>query len=545
MIRIVSTIYFILLGFALFGQTIMDLEADLSKAASSKEKVDIHLQLAKAYRGNDWDKAADHAFQAYNLSNRIVDKKLMAEASMLEADLLLRGGNNEKAESSFKRTLIHAKQLNNTGLALECFDQLTGISKKENNYKKAFNYAQQAVDMLSKGITNSSFIPSSKSKPQPASQNSGNTIKVDIDKLKAAKAKLEKDIANLNEDKRKLMEDKEMLDILRAEFANKEEEVNRTLSQQNSALDSLSAAKDIAAKMSRKEKQKLLRDIQSKSKESEALKRIADEIQLESDERAEKDRYLQYLLISLSGFILLLTFLFYGRYRSKKKAAKKLEQNNKIIDEARQRSDELLLNILPAAIADELKTKGKAKARRYNQATVMFTDFKNFSGITERMPPETLVSELDKCFKSFDFIISQYKIEKIKTIGDSYMCASGLSDKASAVNMIQAALDIQEFLEDIKKEKKSRGLPYFEARIGIHTGPVVAGVVGINKFAYDIWGDTVNIASRMESKGEVGKVNISADTYKHVKNTYKCIPRGKLNVKNKGLVEMYFVDGLL
>ncbi|MEM9992433.1 MAG: adenylate/guanylate cyclase domain-containing protein, partial [Bacteroidota bacterium] len=184
-----------------------------------------------------------------------------------------------------------------------------------------------------------------------------------------------------------------------------------------------------------------------------------------------------------------------------------------------------------------------AKARRYEQVTVMFTDFKNFTKMAERLTPEQLVKELDDCFKAFDLIVSQYPdIEKIKTIGDAYMCASGFSGSRSAPNSItRAALEFQEYLQDMKLQKQRLGLPFFEARIGLHTGPVVAGVVGSKKFSYDIWGDTVNLAARMEQNSEVGAINVSENTYQLIRYNFKCAHRGRVQAKNKGMVDMYFV----
>ena len=219
-----------------------------------------------------------------------------------------------------------------------------------------------------------------------------------------------------------------------------------------------------------------------------------------------------------------------------------MQEINRQIDEERKRSDELLLNILPEQIANELKENGKASAQKYENVTVLFTDFKDFTKVSEKLTPEQLVRELDYCFRGFDFIISQYGVEKIKTIGDAYMCASGLTNKRTMpVNIIKAGLEMQEFLEDYKKERMVKGLPFFEARIGIHTGPVVAGVVGVKKFAYDIWGDTVNIAARMEANAGVGKVNISEETYRQVKYNFDCEHRGKIEAKNKGYIDMYHV----
>ncbi|MBK7959289.1 MAG: adenylate/guanylate cyclase domain-containing protein [Bacteroidetes bacterium] len=203
-----------------------------------------------------------------------------------------------------------------------------------------------------------------------------------------------------------------------------------------------------------------------------------------------------------------------------------------------------MLNILPEEVAEELKAKGVAAAKQFDEVTVMFTDFKDFTKVSEKLSPTELVEEIHTCFKAFDNIITKYNIEKIKTIGDSYMCVGGLPVKnlTHATDVVNAALEMQEFLTNYSRERILRGKETFEMRIGIHTGTVVAGIVGVKKFAYDIWGDTVNIASRMESSGEPGKVNISATTFEHVKNTFNCVYRGKISAKNKGDIEMYFVD---
>jgi adenylate cyclase len=210
----------------------------------------------------------------------------------------------------------------------------------------------------------------------------------------------------------------------------------------------------------------------------------------------------------------------------------------------RKRSDGLLLNILPSAVAEELKDKGSAEAKHFDEVTVMFTDFKNFTKISEKLTPSQLVAEIHTCFKAFDHIITKYNIEKIKTIGDSYMCAGGLPvpNKTNAADVVNAALEIQQFMLRHLEQRVKDGKEKFEVRIGVHTGPVVAGIVGVKKFAYDIWGDTVNIASRMESSGEAGKINISGATYKLVKDKFSCTYRGKIEAKNKGEIDMYFVE---
>ena len=223
-------------------------------------------------------------------------------------------------------------------------------------------------------------------------------------------------------------------------------------------------------------------------------------------------------------------------------------QRNRINRE-KKRSEELLLNILPEEVAEELKAKGSAEAVHIDQVTVLFTDFKGFTAMSETMSPQEIVRDLNECFSTFDRITEKYGIEKIKTIGDAYMAAGGLPtpNTTHATDVIKAAFEMRDLIAEAKARKIAAGFPYFEIRIGIHTGPVVAGIVGVKKFQYDIWGDTVNTASRMESSGEVGKVNISEATYALVRNVpgLTFTSRGRVQAKGKGEMEMYFVGSAI
>lgn len=212
----------------------------------------------------------------------------------------------------------------------------------------------------------------------------------------------------------------------------------------------------------------------------------------------------------------------------------------------KRKSDNLLLNILPAQVADELKEQGESKAKRLDNVTVLFTDFKGFTQMSESLTPEELVAEIHHCFSEFDRIMGVHGVEKIKTIGDAYMAAAGVPSPSEthAEDVIKAAMDIREFMIKRKQELERNGKLAFEMRIGVHTGTVVAGIVGKKKFQYDIWGDTVNTAARMESSGEPGSINVSEATYELVKNKFKFTSRGKVKAKGKGELEMYFVEGL-
>ncbi|TAE04693.1 MAG: adenylate/guanylate cyclase domain-containing protein, partial [Bacteroidetes bacterium] len=245
--------------------------------------------------------------------------------------------------------------------------------------------------------------------------------------------------------------------------------------------------------------------------------------------------------------LLLFTGFLVRTNRITKKSNQMLAQEKQLTEQERDKSEALLLNILPLPIAQELKTNGKALPRQYKMASALFTDFKGFTTVAEKMTPNELIGELDECFAKFDEIITSHRLEKIKTIGDAYMCVGGIpeANTTNAIDAVLAGLEIQRFMEDKRAERLAQGKEYWFLRLGINTGEVVAGVIGKKKFAYDVWGDTVNTASRLESSGEIGKVNISGNTYAHIKDLFVCTHRGRIDAKNKGAIDMYFVEGIL
>ncbi len=235
-----------------------------------------------------------------------------------------------------------------------------------------------------------------------------------------------------------------------------------------------------------------------------------------------------------------------GQAEDLAKQSSELEQKNAQLEIEKNKTDELLQNILPYEIAEQLKNKGEVKAKKYRMVTIMFTDFKDFTKISSELEPEEIIKELGVYFKKFDEITEEHFIEKIKTIGDAYMCVGGLPlrNKSNPIDIVLAAMEIQRFMKDYNDLRKAKGYTVWELRIGIHTGKVVAGVIGTKKFAYDIWGDAVNTASRLETAGEPGKINISGATYEYIKDYFICTYRGKIPAKNKGEIDMYFVEGL-
>ncbi len=255
-----------------------------------------------------------------------------------------------------------------------------------------------------------------------------------------------------------------------------------------------------------------------------------------------------FLLLTLVAISILVYAFFQFRLRKLKEAKVILEQKvherTEQLNDEKEKSERLLLNILPKDTADELKEKGYADTRNYDNASVLFSDFKGFTNLTEQMNSAELVKMLDSAFKAFDRNCDRFGVEKIKTIGDAYMCATGIpkSDGAHAQQLIEFAKAMIQEMNALNQENRAKGLPSWDIRIGIHSGPLIAGVVGEKKFAYDIWGDTVNLASRMESSGEPGRINLSESTYALIKDSYKCTARGKIKAKNKGELEMYFLE---
>ncbi|MFZ4544920.1 MAG: adenylate/guanylate cyclase domain-containing protein [Saprospiraceae bacterium] len=509
-----------------------------SRYATKPEQIQNALKMAEDSKGSDPNKATEWAQKAYDIANSIGDQNAMARASYINGEAFTSLKSMSKAKAKFERAIAHAETSGDFGLMSNCFDKLISMATRENDMKNLLRYAQMASVQLGKkgnattGNRAQSSVPDTRFQ-QLAQENSA---------LSKQNGELRQQLAGYTNNNKSLERENNSIANAKqqAELKQQQAEIqNRDFEEKLSHMSAEKAKALLLVKQKASEKKRI---------EAEYEKDIAQKDREIKDQelKAEKSRSLQNILIVGIVGALMVMILLFNRFRANKKAKEVLVEKNKLIEKEQQRSEELLLNILPPAIADELKRNGKAKARSVDDVSVLFTDFKNFTSLAERLSPEQLVAELDYCFKGFDYIISQYNIEKIKTIGDAYMCAAGLTpNSGNAIKMVKAATEMQEFLRDYKEMKIAKNEPFFEARIGINTGPVVAGVVGNKKFAYDIWGDTVNLAARMEQNSEADKINISEATYWKVKYDFDCEFRGKLKVKNKGEVEMYFVNAAI
>lgn len=524
----------------LFQQTLAQTPEQRFVKATKQEQVQIAMQIAQNNKTSDPTKAATWAQKAYDVAKELSNQGAMAQAAFVNAEAFMSAKAVGKAKPKFERAAAHAEAIGDFAMVSDCYTQLINLASRENNSKESLRLGQIAASLLKKkgggGNAAQSSVPDNRYQ-QLAEENKA--LNREISNLRQQLA------GNKQGEKAKIADAQRQLEKLE-KVRQEAEQQSKQLESQISTMSAEKAKAVLLAENAKRQQEKL--EAQKKSIEAQQEKEIAEkEAELKTAElAAEQSKNLRnILLVGLIGLVGILILVF-NRFKANQKAKKVLEEKSRMIEKEQQRSEELLLNILPPSIAEELKREGRAKARSIPEASVLFTDFKNFTQIAEQLTPEQLVAELDYCFKGFDYIISQYNIEKIKTIGDAYMCASGLTaNSGTPIKLVQAAMEMQDFLRDYREEKIALGQPYFEARIGIHTGPVVAGVVGNKKFAYDIWGDTVNLAARMEQNGEPNRVNISESTYWKVKYDFDCEFRGKLNVKNKGDVEMYFVKGKL
>lgn len=520
---------------SVWSQTIQELESSLAAAATNQEKMDLYYRLGEAYLRTDTKKALEYSRQAHNLSIGGASDAMAAQSAYLLGQVYERDNNDRNAEVWYRTTLTFAKKVGDSDLIIKSVDKRSKIAVKDRNYRRAYDINQEAFEYFSqKGLSISDL--------ERKYDQQRNQLEREKRTLEAERTRLQTEIQTLSTEKDQLSTEKTVLTEQQLKLQKEKDKVESQVNEKEEKLAEVTEQKAIVEELA-KTKEQEVKALTREALEKQATIEAARADLMTAKLAEEQSRNLLNMSLFTGGFVLVLALLFFTRFRLTQRSRRELEEKNKIIKKEQERSERLLLNILPQPIAEELKEKGKARARKFEEVTVLFTDFKNFTQIAEMLTPEELVEELDKCFKAFDLIIARYPdIEKIKTIGDSYMCVSGLTEqKTFPYNIIRAAFEFQRFLEEQKQERQRLSKPFFEARIGVHTGPVVAGVVGVNKFAYDIWGDTVNTASRMEANCEPGKINISESTYRNVKYQFLCEHRGKIPAKHKGMVDMYYV----
>ena len=538
--KYILVLLFILVGSSVWAQSAKELERQLANTSDRRQKMMLHYELGKAYLRSDTKKSIDNSKSAHERAVQLNNKEVAAQAAYLVSRAYNRENDYRREVNWLESTIALAKQANDADLIIKAVDKVSRLiirKNRSNGHRMAYTYVQDAFDYFSKGGDRNITDFQAKFERDKAK------LERDRKKLERERQKLRDEIESLASERDNLKDDNTVLTERQRILEREKEDVEKEIEEKDEAIQEVEKKRRQIERDNRKQREKI--------DDLELAKQLADaeianqdmRLQLAKKEQ-EQGQYLNFLLAGLAVLFILLALTNYFRFRAKKRTNAKLEVQNKIIEEERRRSDELLLNILPAPIAQELKETGKATAQKFKDATVLFTDFKNFTRIASMLTPEKLVKEIDDTFRAFDFIISQYDdLEKIKTIGDAYMVASGLTNrKTIPYNMIKAAKEMQEYLEETKEKKIKLNEPFFEARIGIHTGPVVAGVVGNKKFAYDIWGDTVNIAARMEANCEVGKVNLSEVTAGLVKYKHPVVYRGKVQVKNKGMMDMYYLQ---
>ena len=523
-------------AFSFAQESIEDLKKELEQANSSKDRMYVNYRLGEAYMRVDSDKSVAYGKEAYRLADQINNMGMAARSAYLVGQAYDRQRDKERYSKTWYDTaLASAKKAGDSDLIIKSVEKRSKIETKDRDYREAYHIVEEAFKYFSGKGTSISDLESRYEQEK---------VKLEREKrqLESERQRLTGEIENLLNERSTLSTDKDRLERRQQQLVQEKAKVEEEINEKEEELATVAEAKE-KAEQAAQSKAREVKQLSREKLEQEAVLKTKEAELAKASLQAEISKNQQKLLLILAGFGVLFALFLLVLFLSARRSRSRLADKNKIIKQEQERSDELLLNILPQPIAEELKHYGKAQPRKYDQVTVLFSDFKNFTKISEQLSPEELVAELDKCFKAFDFIISQYDdIEKIKTIGDAYMCASGLSERKTIPhNLVRAALEMQEFLDEQKQEKMRLGRPFFEARIGIHTGSVVAGVVGVNKFAYDIWGDTVNIAARMEANSQEGRVNISDTTYRLIKYKFECEYRGKVQAKNKGLIDMYFV----
>jgi adenylate cyclase len=505
----ISIFIFFLTSTVITAQNLVDLE-NAARGASGKTRVEQFINVADvAITQGDYNKAYDLANEAESFAEKINAPLLRAKALNRSGKALQflskrKGlfGKKERPEQYFTKSndVLRKNNALNDPLMMENFEQLKKIAENKGSAADLQKIEQQIAQIQTGGA--------------PLAVASG------------TRSELKQEVSNLNS---ALHKEKMAADTNRA--------IALRMLAQSQALQAQLSQKEATLNQMTEGQMKVEFMLLQQSQMVDSLMLTNQNLALGEAKASRNFSYaIAAVLLLLSGGIA------YSLLRAKHNS-RVLSEKNRIIGAERERSDRLLLNILPFVVAEELKQKGSTSARFHEDVSVLFADFVNFTQIAERITPQQLVNDLDTCFKAFDEIMQQHGLEKIKTIGDAYLSAGGLQDTgAQTIQIVNAARDMQRWLTTWNAQRGQQNLPEYHARIGIHRGPIVAGVVGAQKFAFDIWGDTVNIAARVEQASESGRINLSGAAYEALQGQIACKYRGKIPIKNKADIDMYFVE---
>ena len=539
---------------------------DIAKSIDYKYGMaEILMQTGYVYHDNeDIILALDYFKESLKLFEEVGDETGVSFIYNEFGSIYRTEGEFDKSLDYYLKSIAINSRIGNDDDNAVMYLNIGSLYRDHGDFEKGLDYMQKGLEIFEKyqdklgiasGLAGIGSVHVENNEPDKALDYFENSLSIsnEIDDIQGSIATM-LDLSNIYIEKGKLDEAigfckksldlaKEIGDIGGQESAfNGLYECHKALGKTSLALSYLEEMLTVSDSIKGEATMRKLQEIEfSKQLLKDSLLRVEEDIKIEMAHQSElhqKDR-INNLAIGLGLFFLLLSGGLYSRWKYIKNA-------NTIIEKERDRSESLLLNILPAEIAEELKEKGEAAARDFDLVSILFTDFKGYTEKSEKLSAKELVDEINACFKAFDHICDKYGIEKIKTIGDAYMAAGGLPVKNTEFvkNTVLAALEMQLFILDRAEVKKAKNEIPFEMRVGIHTGPVVAGIVGVRKFQYDIWGDTVNTASRMESHGNVGKVNISQHTYEILQEdpNFTFESREKIEIKGKKDMKMWFVE---
>jgi len=533
----------------------------LARGCDTDPNVDIFLNRALAYNKLGRSKQAIAELLKAESSGLAYNAEIQKQIAQIYLNL----SKEKDALIYINKAIDNAQLRNDVEMLVDLYAFRSGVEYLAKSYKGSLKSVSLGTDLVDKVRTKQITEESRRLRIQDFMVNVENEQRQNQleDELKTSEkreAKLKAESDRLREERARLEKEKQEQELAllneRAAVTEanlKAAELERQRIEQEAKLlreqnKNLTSQRELE-QLDEQRIQDSLRSAQVALEQKTKIELYAQNERIAAFEAAEQEKNLkrnQLAAVLLGLGLLIAGGLWFNTRRLNRKLATqniKIEEQRVQVESERERAEQLLLNVLPKSIAEELKLNGIAAPEKYESASVLFTDFVGFTSISSQLAPEEIIEELNECFTEFDKIADRHRLEKIKTIGDSYMCAGGIPDTNDThpSDAVKAGQDIVAFMNKRNRRHKAEGKVVWPIRIGIHTGELVAGVVGSSKFAYDIWGDTVNVASRMERGAEHDSINISEETYQLIKDHFDCQFRGEIDVKNKGLMGMYRV----